>query len=88
MAKRWRPPFNFRRYCGDSASSLIHDLVCEKPACDVGAIPDENITMWDTASEVDAAVAAGPWRRCPHCVDTPLYFTPREDLRAVAKPKH
>jgi hypothetical protein len=54
----------------------------------VGSIPDENITMWDTASEVDAAVAAGPWRRCPHCVDTPLYFTPREDLRAVAKPKH
>ena len=88
MAKRWRPPFSFRRYCGDSATNLVHDLVCEKPECQVGAIPDENITMWDAEPEAAAAVAAGPWRRCPHCTDTPLYFTPREDLQAVTPRRH
>ena len=44
MAKRWRPPFNFRRYCGDTATNLVHDLVCEKAECAVSTIPDENIT--------------------------------------------
>ena len=84
MAKRWRPPFDFRRYCGASATGKIHDLVCEKLECDVGSVEDENITMWDTAEEVQDVVASGTWQRCELCTDTPLYFTPREDLRAVS----
>lgn len=85
MAKRWRPPFNFRRYCGDTATNLVHDLVCEKAECAVSTIPDENITMWDAPADVETAIAAGPWQRCEHCQDTPLYFTPREDLSAVSR---
>ena len=81
MAKRWRPPFNFRRYCGDSQSGLVHDLVCEKPECAVSAIEDERITMWDTEDEVEAALAEGPWKRHDACESGALYFTPREKLK-------
>ncbi len=82
MAKRWRPPFDFKRYCGDTRAMVIHDLVCEKPECAVSALEDERITMWETDEEVAAAIAAGDgWARHGACESGALYFTPREEPR-------
>ncbi len=81
MAKRWRPPFNFKRYCGDSQTMVIHDLVCEKPECAVSTLEDEWITMWETEEEVAATVAEGAWTRHQPCESGALYFTPREELK-------
>ena len=85
MAKRWRPPFNFKRYCADSETGLVHDLVCEKPECAVSTIEDERITMFDTEGEVEAAIAAGSWERHGACEREPLYYTPQEDLEKVRR---
>ena len=81
MAKRWRPPFNFKRYCGDSATMVIHDLVCEKPECSVSTLEDDQITMWDAEEEVAAALESGGWQRHEPCESGALYFTPREELK-------
>ena len=81
MAKRWRPPFNFKRYCGDSEAMVIHDLVCEKPDCHVSTFEDEQITMWDSEEEVSVALAGGEWSQCQLCESGALYFTPREELK-------
>ena len=81
MAKRWRPPFNFKRYCGDTATMVIHDLVCEKPECSVSTLEDEQITMWETEDEVVVALEGSDWERCGLCESGALYFTPREELK-------
>ncbi|MBH77440.1 MAG: hypothetical protein CL897_04335 [Dehalococcoidia bacterium] len=81
MAKRWRPPFNFKRYCGDKQRMVIHDLVCEKPDCSVSTLEDAQITMWDSEEEIATALAGGEWKRHEPCESGALYFTPREDLK-------
>ena len=70
MARRYRDPFYGVRFIGDTANEVVHDCDNEvrgAEGCGISTILREDGVAYETATEAQAAIAAG-FARCPHCL--------------------
>lgn len=47
MARRFKPPYNGKRYLGNTDKKIVHDLENENVNCQIDEIKHEHIKMFD-----------------------------------------
>lgn len=66
MAKRFKPPYNGKRYLGNTDKMVVHDLDNEdtdENACQIDEIKHEHIKMFDYLFEAHKE----KFRDCKYC---------------------
>jgi len=66
--RRYRYPYNGKKYLANSNTSEIHDLDNEKDACQIDEIKHDHITMLDTEEEVVDYIDSYGYNGCAHCL--------------------
>ncbi len=71
MTRRYRSPFNGKRFIGNNNTNEVHDLDNEKTSCKIDQIKDEHVVTFspDTHSE---AKKKG-FDNCAYCIGNSNY---------------
>lgn len=64
--RRYRSPFNGKRYIGNKNTMEVHDLDNEKAACQIDEIKTEHIVTF-TPDTLSTAHSQG-FDNCAHCI--------------------
>ncbi len=64
--RRYYPPFNGKRFIGNSNTSEVHDLDNEKPLCQINEIRPHHIVTF-TPDTLQQAHAQG-YDNCAYCI--------------------
>lgn len=67
MARRFKPPYNGKRYLANTNTNQVHDLDNEQTGengCQIDEIKPEHIKMYDDLSQV----YLNGFENCDHCI--------------------
>lgn len=66
MSRRYYPPFNGKRYIGNSNSMEVHDLDNEQSNCQIGEIKTEHVVTFNP--DTLAQAHKENYDNCAYCI--------------------